>query len=114
MRPPVLWADRRVEQIRHRLKTKLREMSQQDNREGFDVGIQILQISGGRFARSDSTCVQHKPCYNRARLEIPRPAVKRKKAQWKTPSGKAHAPRRDQQAHSANHGERRTSLSQNR
>jgi len=36
-----------VEQIRHRLRAELKEMSQQDIREGFDGGMgQILQISG--------------------------------------------------------------------
>jgi hypothetical protein len=46
MRPPVLWADRSVEQIRHRLTTT----SQQDIRDGFGDGMeQILQISGAIF-----------------------------------------------------------------
>jgi len=36
-----------VEQIRHRLTTKLKEMSQQHIRNGFDDGMeQILQIGG--------------------------------------------------------------------
>jgi len=36
-----------VEQIRHRLRTELKEMSQQHIRNGFDDGIkQILQIGG--------------------------------------------------------------------
>src|ERR1019366_3440978 len=69
MRPPVPWANVSVEQIRHRLRTELNEMSQQDIRDGFDDGMgQILQISGANLFRSDSTCAQHKPCYNRARL----------------------------------------------
>src|ERR1700687_3794871 len=53
MRPPVLWADRSVEQIRHRLRTELREMSQQDIRDSFDDGMgQILQFSGAILLRS--------------------------------------------------------------
>jgi hypothetical protein len=47
MRPPVLWADRSVEQIKHRLNTKFKETSQLYIREGFDDGMeQILQILG--------------------------------------------------------------------
>jgi hypothetical protein len=47
MRPPVLWADMRVGQIRHRLRAEIEKMSPQDIREGFDDGMeQLLQISG--------------------------------------------------------------------
>ena len=58
------------------------QRSQLDIRDGFDDGMeQILQISRGRFCfRSESACVHRKPCYNRARLEIPPPSVKRKSA----------------------------------
>jgi hypothetical protein len=44
MRPPVLWADTIVEQIRHRLTTELKTTSQQHFSDGFDNGMeQILQ-----------------------------------------------------------------------
>src|SRR5260370_22512020 len=88
MRPPVLWADTSVEQIRHRLRTEFNHMSQQDIRDGFDDALddgmaQFLQFRGGlstwiRNQPSESACAQHKPCYNRARLETPQPSVKRK------------------------------------
>src|SRR5260370_38676173 len=59
MRPPVLWADTRVEQTRHRLRTEFSNMSQHDIRDGFDdaldVGMgQILQFSGTILRRSES------------------------------------------------------------
>jgi len=38
-----------VEQIRHKLKTELRAMSQQKIRDAFDDGMQILQISGANL-----------------------------------------------------------------
>src|ERR1700674_414960 len=50
MRPPVLWADVSVEQIRHRLRT-----SQQDFRDDFGIGMEhILQISGTILLRPES------------------------------------------------------------
>jgi hypothetical protein len=55
MRPPVPWAEMSVEQIRHRLRTELKEISQQDIRDAFDDGCfddgmeQILQISGANL-----------------------------------------------------------------
>jgi hypothetical protein len=43
-----------MEQTRHRLRTELKKMSQQDIRDGFDDVIeQFLQISGGKFVRSE-------------------------------------------------------------
>src|SRR5271170_8032051 len=99
-----------MEQTRHRLSAKHKSMSQQDIPDGFDSGClddgmeQILQILGGKFVRSDSACVQDKPCYNRARLETSPPSVKRKKC---TPHGATSR-------HIQEYVERRESLSQNR
>jgi hypothetical protein len=43
-----------VEEIRHRLRTEIEKMSQQDIRDGFsigtEVGMQILQISGANLS----------------------------------------------------------------
>jgi hypothetical protein len=58
MRPPVLWADMSVEQIRHRLRTELEKTSQQDFREDLDDGMEhILQISG-QFYFDPNSAVQ--------------------------------------------------------
>jgi hypothetical protein len=38
-----------VEQIRQKLSTEFREMSQQDIQDSFEHGIQILQISGANL-----------------------------------------------------------------
>jgi hypothetical protein len=59
MRPPVLWADMSVEQIRHRLSTKFKKPNQLDIRDDLDDGMEhILQISGGNSTSIPISAVQ--------------------------------------------------------
>jgi hypothetical protein len=53
MRPPVLWADRSVEKIRHRLRTEFNNTSPRYIRDKLDDGMgRVLQFSGAIFLGS--------------------------------------------------------------
>src|SRR5579864_4140295 len=63
MRPPVLCAIRRVELARQKRASRTR---------AFDDRIKPPRggrIFGEPLSRNRSACTEHKPCYNRARLE---------------------------------------------
>src|ERR1700738_3802070 len=66
MRPPVLWADVSVEQIRHRLSTKFKKPNQLDIRDDLDNGMTTSSKSGAILLRSEF----HGPTFQRTKYSL--------------------------------------------